>query len=253
MKRTFGRKFWREGPGSFVVAIGLALVVRWVLLEAYVIPSTSMLPTLLVHDHIFVNKILYGLRAPFSEKWFLQWRDPRRGEVVVFKYPADKDKYYIKRVIGVPGDRVLYDGGHLYVNERLVERTIPQEFKEDWKWLRDSDFPGDQAAGGRALYVHWEEHLDDKSYSILLRKGSGVDERFGPTVVPEGQYFVLGDNRDNSQDSRAWEPTARFVPRDYMIGRASWVWLSCERTLPVVTFLCNPLTIRWSRFLDAVN
>jgi signal peptidase I len=98
-------KFWSEGPGSFVLAIAAALIVRWAFYEAYVIPSGSMLPTLLLHDHIFVNKMLYGVRLPFSEKWLFHWNDPDRGEVVVFKYPQDKKLFYIKRIIGVPGDR----------------------------------------------------------------------------------------------------------------------------------------------------
>ena len=249
----FSRRFWTEGPGSFVVAIGLALFVRWAFFEAYVIPSTSMLPTLLVHDHIFVNKILYGVRAPFSERWFAQWRHPARGEVVVFKYPAAKEKYYIKRIVGLPGDRILYENGHLYVNEKLIEKNIPQSLKDEWLWLRDEDFPGDQIAGGRALYVHWEEQLGEETHSILLRKEGSGQDIFGPVSVPEGQYLVLGDNRDNSQDSRAWIEDRRFVPREYLIGRASFVWLSCESTLPVLTFLCNPLEIRWQRFFHSVQ
>ena len=249
----FSRRFWTEGPGSFAVAIGLALFVRWALFEAYVIPSTSMLPTLLVNDHIFVNKIIYGVRTPFSERWILQWRHPERGEVVVFKHPADKAKYFIKRVMGIPGDRVLYENGNLYVNEKLVERTIPQELRDEWQWLRDHDFPGDEDIGGRALYVHWEEHMDQKNYSVLVRKEASGAATFGPITVPDGQYLVLGDNRDNSQDSRAWEERSRFVPRQLLIGRASVVWLSCESTLPVVTFLCNPLKLRWARFLHTVR
>lgn len=247
------RRFWTEGAGSFLLAILLALFVRWAFFEAYVIPSTSMLPTLLVNDHIFVNKILYGVRAPFSENWFVQWRHPKRGEVVVFKYPADKQKYYIKRVVGLPGDRVLYEKGNLYINDRLVDKTIPSTHKEEWLWVNDSDFPGDQAAGGKSLYVHWEEQLDTGEHSILLRKESSHEEAFGPIVVPMGQYLVMGDNRDNSRDSRAWSEERRFVPREYLIGRASFVWLSCESTLPVVTFLCNPLEIRWKRLFYPVN
>jgi len=250
---VFDRRFWTEGPGSFAVAILLALLVRWALFEAYVIPSTSMLPTLLVNDHIFVNKIIYGVRAPFSERWIVQWRHPARGEVVVFKHPADKAKYFIKRVVGIPGDRVLYENGNLYVNEKLVERTIPQELREEWQWLRDQDFPGDEEIGGRALYVHWEEALDGRNYSVLLRKDQAGGTTFGPITVPHGQYLVLGDNRDNSRDSRAWEENSRFVPRQLLIGRASVVWLSCESTLPVVTFLCNPLKLRWARFLHTVR
>lgn len=247
------REFWTEGPGSFVVAILLAVIVRWALFEAYVIPSTSMLPSLLVNDHLFVNKITFGLRVPFAEKWIFKWEDPKRGDVMVFKLPSNKDLYYVKRVIGVPGDRVMYENGHLYVNEKLVERTIPQELKDEWGTLKDTDFPGEQDIGGLSNYVHWEEHLGSKNYSILLRKESSGAPAFGPVTVPEGQYFVLGDNRENSQDSRAWEKETRFVPRDYMIGRASLLWLSCESTLPVLTFLCNPLTIRWNRLLQPVN
>lgn len=251
---VFTKRFWMEGPGSFVLAIALALVIRWALFEAYVIPSTSMLPTLLVHDHIFVNKAVYGVRVPFSEDWLVRWNSPVRGEVVVFKYPADKEKYFIKRVIGGPGDRVFYENGYLYVNGKLVERSIPQALRDEWLWLKDTDFPGDQHAGGRALYVHWEEHLGSALYSVLIRRERGdADETFGPVSVPDDQYLVLGDNRDNSKDSRAWEEPYRFVPRDYLVGRASFVWLSCETTLPALPFLCNPLTIRWKRFLHSVN
>ena len=101
---VFSRKFWTDGAGSFFLAIGIALFIRWAFMEAYVIPSASMLPTLLIHDHIFVNKLVYGLRVPFSEKWLAHLSEPKRGEVIVFKFPHDKSTFYIKRIIGVPGD-----------------------------------------------------------------------------------------------------------------------------------------------------
>ena len=250
---VISRRFWSEGPGSFALALLLALGVRWALLEAYVIPSGSMLPSLLINDHIFVNKIAYGVRVPFGETWLLRWGEPRRGDVVVFKFPGARDKYYVKRVVGIPGDQVMIENGHLYVNGRPVERAIPRERREDGVWLRDADFPGEAEAGGRSLYVHWEERADDRAYSTLIRKDTPDAPAFGPVTVPDDRYFVLGDNRDNSQDSRAWEESQRFVPRGNLVGRASFVWLSCETTLPGLTFLCNPLAIRWRRLLHSVH
>ena len=110
------KHFWTEGWGSFAVAIGIALVIRWALVEAYVIPSASMLPSLLIHDHIFVNKLAYGIRAPFSENWLTKFREPTRGEVIVFKYPKDMSTFFIKRIVGIPGDKVKFENGILYIN-----------------------------------------------------------------------------------------------------------------------------------------
>lgn len=344
--------FWSEGFGSFGVAIGIALLIRWALVEAYVIPSGSMLPTLLVNDHIFVNKIAFGLRVPFTSDWLLEFSSPRRGDVVVFRSPAEPNLYYIKRVVGLPGDTVLYERGNLYVNQQLVERTVPREtLKEDWHWLRDEDFIGDLNAGGKNRYTHWQETLEGREYSVLLRNDEALDLEFGPFQVPDRHFFVMGDNRDNSQDSRLWssgsvrasghvtfrlakasqqkitipagtwvatatengrsyryqtlaavdvgeQPVSveiealssgpqfnvqtgeitelidenlrsqvlvsnsapvlggddqRYVPREYLVGRAMFVWLSCEETLPVLTFLCHPLSIRWGRFFDSIH
>lgn len=244
------KKFWTEGPGSFLVAIGIALTIRWSFMEAYVIPSSSMLPSLLVHDHIFVNKFVYGLRVPFTEKWMTNFSDPKRGDVIVFKFPENMDLFYIKRVVGVPGDKIYYENGNLYINDELVKNEIPQSHKSDLEWLKDNDFPG-EGSGATTFYDHYEEKIGEQSFSILLKKGKGSSV-FGPITVPADQYFVMGDNRDNSNDSRFW-PTQKFVPRDNLVGRAMFVWLSCEDTLPVVKFLCNPLTIRWKRFFHSVH
>ena len=100
--------FWTEGYGSMALAILAALTIRWLLLEAYVIPSGSMLPTLLINDHIFVNKINYGIRAPFSENWIVKFNEPERGEIVVFKYPVDPGTFFIKRIVGLPGDKIKF-------------------------------------------------------------------------------------------------------------------------------------------------
>ena len=134
------KQFWTEGPGSFAVAILIALTIRWGLMEAYVIPSGSMLPSLLIHDHIFVNKLVYGVRVPFTKKWLLENSDPERGEVIVFKNPEQPNIFYIKRVVGIPGDKVLIQNGDLYINDNVVEKQVPQDKKDEFNWLRDEDF-----------------------------------------------------------------------------------------------------------------
>lgn len=231
------------------LAVFVALFIRWGFFEAYVIPSGSMLPSLLIHDHIFVNKFVYGLRVPFSEEWLVKFSEPKRGDVIVFKYPLDMSTFFIKRVVGLPGDKVAYANGTLYINDVPQEKKVPLS-SSDYDWLRDEDFRMDgDIYDGKEFYVPFTEVLDGKEHSILLRRGAESYDSWGPDVVPADHLFVMGDNRMRSADGRRWG----FLPTKNILGRASVVWLSCESTIPMVPILCNPLSVRWKRFFHVVN
>jgi signal peptidase I len=181
----------REYVEAIAIAILLALVIRTFVVQAFTIPSGSMMDTLLVGDYILVNKFLYGPELPFTDIQLPGLRDPARGDIIVFKYPQDEKRDFIKRIVGVPGDTVQVRGGQVFVNGQAF------------------DEPYVKATGGRP-------HLGGAPYC-------GYAYGCEPTVVPPHAYFVMGDNRDNSQDSRYWG----FVKRDKIKGKAFliyWSW-----------------------------
>ncbi|WII73434.1 signal peptidase I [Bdellovibrio sp. 22V] len=221
---------WNQAILTFLFPILLVMGVRWALFEPFVIPSGSMIPNLLIHDHVIVKKFSYGLHVPFGNKWLLQWQTPERGEVVVFKYPENPDVYYIKRLIGLPGDTVEVKAGRVTVNGK--------------KWeLQSFENPANEKG-----FNYFTENNGQRSYVVrfLSDENSGEVEAF---KVPEGQYFFMGDNRDQSSDSRYWG----FVKNDYLVGRAWIIWLSCNSTLPTMTFVCDPSQIRFNRLFQSLQ
>lgn len=202
------------------------LTLRWLLIEPFVIPSGSMIPTLLVHDHILVNKLSYGLHWPFSAEWILQWSAPKRGEIAVFRFPSQPEVFYVKRIVAVAGDVISMEKGVLLINgEPQPQTPLPDLSDEEFDYYRENDF----------TIRYFKDRHDFASF----------EER----TVPEKNFFVVGDNRDQSSDSRFWG----FVPEQNLIGKPSFIWLSCDKTLQSAPFLCDPHFLRWSRILNRVQ
>lgn len=200
---------WREWGESLLVVAILAICIRSFIVAPFKIPSSSMLPTLEVGDYIFVLRYPYGLRIPMTGMQFFD-DAPKRGDVAVFDFPEDRSIDYIKRIIGLPGDMIRYDGNKLFVNGG----EVPREYLGERAYM--------MAAGGVDVSSHFIETLPPELDHSILVKSSSI--RDGEWTVPEGQYFALGDNRNNSRDSRFWG----FVPQSHLVGRAAIIWWSWD-------------------------
>lgn len=203
-----------EYSRSLFPVLLIVLLFRSFLFEPFKIPSGSMIPTLLIGDFIVVNKYAYGLRLPVLNKKFVSIGAPERGDVVVFRYPVDPNVNFIKRLVGLPGDTITYRDKHLFINGEPVSmdmqgRYVSSEVK---------------CATPRSDAVRVKETLGAVEHDILIHEHSGG--RDGQWVVPEGHFFVMGDNRDRSNDSREWG----FVPEENLMGRAVGIWLNFDYT-----------------------
>ncbi|MCX8085403.1 MAG: signal peptidase I [Rhodocyclaceae bacterium] len=214
---------WVEWGASFFPIILIVFLLRSFLVEPFKIPSGSMIPTLLVGDFIAVNKFAYGIRLPVINKKIIEIGQPQRGDVVVFRYPPDPSLDYIKRIVGLPGDRVAY------LDKRLIINGEPLPIERD----------GDYFDAERLFYTpRYREKLGEVEHAIIIEDDAPA---YVPHVmqfpqrekclyntagfvceVPPGHYFVMGDNRDNSQDSRVWG----FVPDENLVGKAFFVWFN---------------------------
>lgn len=214
----------------FLVLLAV-IAVRSFFVEPFKIPSSSMVPTLYIGDRIFVSKFNYGFSVPFSKLQIVSWGGPKRGDVIVFLFPRDEGLHYIKRVVGVPGDKIEFRGhkeilinGQAVVQEKVLEPLLLEQLKKE------------SASGGE---YYWEVLGKHKHLVRYTRQDNYELLRRPALTVPEGNYFVMGDNRDDSYDSRAWG----FVPRENIKGRAQMIWLSLEQEGTWTGFN----KIRWSR------
>ena len=202
------KPIWREWIESLIVIAIIAIVIRSFIVAPFKIPSSSMVPTLEVGDYLFVTRYDYGFRIPLTDIQIAP-KVAHRGDVAVFDYPEDRSKDYIKRIVGLPGDEIRYEANKLYVNGKkmpLIEKE-PRAY-----------FLGD---GSVDVSTVFEESLFEVNHEVL-RKDFSI--RDGQWKVPAGHYMVLGDNRNNSRDSRFWG----FVPQGYLVGKAAIVWWSWD-------------------------
>lgn len=192
-----------------IVAVLVALFIRAFVVQAFQIPSSSMEPTLLIGDYLLVNKFIYGIRIPYTDVKFFQFKKPQRGDVIVFIFPLDPSKDFIKRVIGTEGEKVEIIHNKIYINDRLID--------DPWGHFVTDQIP--------------------KSYIQRM-------ENFGPVVVPKDSLFVLGDNRDNSEDSRFWG----FLNVNAVLGKALIFYFSWDRNAESLFD-----KVRWSRIGNLIH
>jgi signal peptidase I len=195
----------REYTESLIIAVVLALFVRTFVFQAFKIPTGSMEPNLLIGDHLIVNKMIFAPTAMGVERALMPTRDIRRGDIAVFKYPEEPERDFIKRVIGLPGDRLELRSKVLYINDQ----PLPEP------------------------YAHYASPASPDAFGA----SGDLREFYGPVTVPQGQYFMMGDNRDNSEDGRYWG----FLPASYVKGKALFIYFSFDSGL------------RWERLLNTVR
>ncbi len=237
-----------ENIKTIAYALLIALVIRAFLFQPFNIPSGSMIPTLLVGDYLFVSKYSYGYSRhsfPFSPPlisgriWESQ---PARGDVAVFKLPKDGSTDYIKRVVGLPGDRIQMRGGELYINEQIVPRTPVADYLEK-----------DLAGNAMQIRQFRENMPGGVSHNVLDMLINGPVDDTGVFTVPQGHVFMMGDNRDNSSDSRVTNGGVGFVPMENLVGRAEFLFFSTDGSARWWEFWRWLQAARYDRMFRSIN
>jgi signal peptidase I len=238
---------WGETIKTIAYALLIAIGVRTFAYEPFTIPSGSMLPTLLIGDYLFVSKFSYGFSRyslPFSLPVIsgrILASEPERGDVAVFKLPKDNKTDYIKRLVGLPGDRIQVRQGRLYINEQLVERELV------------GDVELTERGGFKRQVKEYIETLPNGvKHRIWERSDREYLDNTQVYVVPEGHYFAMGDNRDSSQDSRVLNAVG-YVPFENLVGRAEILFFSKEEDSSILAVWDWPTSIRWERIFDGVH
>jgi signal peptidase I len=236
-----------ETVKTVLIAAVFALTIRSVAFEPFSIPSGSMVPTLLVGDYLFVSKYAYGYSrfsfplgiAPIEGR--IKGKEPERGDVIVFRKPTNVSIDFIKRLIGMPGDKIQMKNGRLYINDKMVER----EYLGDTEtYLSD---------GSLAMHRRYRETLPNgRSHLIIERRDNGPLDNTPPYIVPEGHYFMMGDNRDGSQDSRVLHDVG-YVPFENLVGRATYLFFSVEQGEQAWEFWRWPWSVRFKRLFSAIE
>lgn len=238
---------WLSALSLFFVPLFLIFSFRWFIYEPFVIPSESMVPNLLIHDHIVVKKFSYGFKWPIGDGWIYKWNQPQRGDIIVFRYPENRDIFYIKRLIGLPGDLVKVQAGQISINGEPwgLQKIDPQDYQIEndiaFDYFLESPISSQNSDKQKISAISHIVRLYSKEDHLLPES-----KEFR---VPENSYFAMGDNRDQSHDSRFWG----FIPDDFLVGRASLIWLSCEETLITAPFICDPLKLRSNRLFKLIH
>ncbi len=221
------------------------LCLRSFVIEPFRIPSGSLKPTLVVGDFLIANKFIYGLRLPISGKQFFPIRTPKRGEIVAFRSPFDRSVYFIKRVVGLPGDRIRYTKKMLTINEQPIKQTVVQlERDEESKEQYHPVLRSKEDLLGYSHDIYTRLNFEISPEKIVEESVSSNTDNLSITV-PKGHYFMMGDNRDSSYDSRHWG----FVPHDALLGRATWIIFSWKQD----SIWSRPLSwVRWHRLGKAI-